>query len=73
MEALTYGPYAWRPCLCCDELCPTQLEHTETRNGKPYPFCSGCDPAMDLDYKCACRQLMLPGFPRPGFSVVAQV
>lgn len=35
------------PCKSCGDRCESQMEFTEANDNKPWPYCSGCDPAME--------------------------
>lgn len=38
-----------RPCLECGEECGAQWEFIVSNDGYPWPYCSGCDPALRED------------------------
>lgn len=42
------------PCRNCGERCSSQIEHTGENDGKPWPYCSGCDPDLEDNPREAC-------------------
>lgn len=31
-----------RPCVRCEEMCDSQMEHIESNDYRPWPMCAGC-------------------------------